>query len=443
MSELGRGVVLVLLFVLCSLVVYVPEVAVEAGTRTVVVPDHYASVQEAVDSAFDGDVVLVKCGTYNGSVVINKEISLIGEDKEKTVILGDWSLNGTVVLVQHDEVVVKNFVLKAISNSGRSGRGVHLLHVNYCQVSDCNFVCGIGVWLYGASENTVERNRIDGTGVSWPNSAGVELQYSEGNSIIGNDVREYTYGFGVSLDFSSGNFLVGNQLLNNYYGMLIKDSDNNGITDNEVTVSMSVFDVPTDPVMRGSYGIRLQSSSNNSVTGNSFLDCPKGVRIVSLSCYNLVESNTVSGSRYVGVELAEDANYNQIIANNIRNNGVGASFVNSSNNIVYHNNFIDNSVLITSRSADEINFFDNGAEGNYWNRYKGADSDGDGIGDTPYIIDENNQDNHPLMNIIPEFPPWAIIPLFLMAAFVGVIAKKKYHKNTKEKINTLETKFCF
>ena len=144
MSKLRRGTALVLLFVLFSLVVSAPEVAAETETKTVVVPDHYASVQEAVDSAFDGDVVLVKCGTYNGSVVINKAISLIGEDKEKTIILGDWSLNGTVILVQHDEVVVKSFTLKAVSNSGRSGRGVHLLQVNYCHVSDCDFVCGVG-----------------------------------------------------------------------------------------------------------------------------------------------------------------------------------------------------------------------------------------------------------------------------------------------------------
>jgi len=36
--------------------------------------------------------------------------------------------------------------------------------------------------------------------------------------------------------------------------------------------------------------------------------------------------------------------------------------------------------------------------GNYWSNYNGTDSDGDGIGDTPYIIDENNQDRYPLMH---------------------------------------------
>jgi len=79
MPELGRASALALLLVLCSVVVFVPETA-QAEPRTVVVPDDYASVQEAVDNTSDGDVVLVKRGTYNGSVAINKRISLIGED---------------------------------------------------------------------------------------------------------------------------------------------------------------------------------------------------------------------------------------------------------------------------------------------------------------------------------------------------------------------------
>jgi len=436
MPELGRMTALALLLVFCFFVVSVPEINVVAAARTVVVPDDYASVQEAVDNAVDGDVVLVKRGTYNGSVVINKAISLIGEDKAGTVMWGDWSLNGTVVLMQHDDVVINNLTLKAVWDSGPHGRGVHLLNVKGCRVSDCIFASFVGVWLYGASGNTVENNQINGTRNWMPPTAGIKLQYSEGNRIIGNNVFEYIYGVGISLDFSSSNILVENQFSNNYYGVLVKDSTNNGITDNQVRVSMSVFLAPTDNVMRGSYGIMLQHSSNNSVSGNSFLDCPKGVRIVSSSCYNFVEGNIVSGSRYTGIELAEDSNYNRIIANNIVDNGVGASFANSSSNIVYRNIFVDNTVLVTSLLTDEINYFDNGSQGNYWSNYNGIDSNGDGIGDAPYVIDENNQDNYPFVDPakIPEFPSWAFLPLFLTATFVGVIAKKKFGKSSACKV---------
>ncbi len=35
--------------------------------------------------------------------------------------------------------------------------------------------------------------------------------------------------------------------------------------------------------------------------------------------------------------------------------------------------------------------------GNYWSDYKGVDANGDGIGDTPHVIDEYNKDRYPLM----------------------------------------------
>jgi hypothetical protein len=43
--------------------------------------------------------------------------------------------------------------------------------------------------------------------------------------------------------------------------------------------------------------------------------------------------------------------------------------------------------------------WDSHLEGNYWSDYTGADSDGDGIGDIPYVIDENNRDHFPLMKV--------------------------------------------
>lgn len=45
----------------------------------------------------------------------------------------------------------------------------------------------------------------------------------------------------------------------------------------------------------------------------------------------------------------------------------------------------------------KIDSFDNGTRGNYWSDYNGTDSNGDGIGDTPYLIDANRTDFYPLI----------------------------------------------
>ncbi len=58
-----------------------------------------------------------------------------------------------------------------------------------------------------------------------------------------------------------------------------------------------------------------------------------------------------------------------------------------------------------------VNTWDDGKEGNYWSDYKERYSDANevdasGVWDTPYVIDENNQDNYPLIDpaVIPELP---------------------------------------
>jgi hypothetical protein len=52
-----------------------------------------------------------------------------------------------------------------------------------------------------------------------------------------------------------------------------------------------------------------------------------------------------------------------------------------------------------SSSQRSANFWDSGGEGNYWSTYAGMDADSDGIGDSPYVCDENDTDYHPLMNL--------------------------------------------
>ena len=90
--------------------------------------------------------------------------------------------------------------------------------------------------------------------------------------------------------------------------------------------------------------------------------------------------------------------------------------------LLFNNNFIDNGVQVNTDSTyvfatgDEVpafhsGFFDNGTFGNYWSDYRGVDFNGDGIGDSPYVIDGNRTDHYPLMTpyiltdiTIPSFP---------------------------------------
>ena len=51
-----------------------------ASAATIYVPDDYPMIQEAVDAASDGDTIIVRDGIYKENVVMDKRLSLIGED---------------------------------------------------------------------------------------------------------------------------------------------------------------------------------------------------------------------------------------------------------------------------------------------------------------------------------------------------------------------------
>jgi hypothetical protein len=84
------------------------------------------------------------------------------------------------------------------------------------------------------------------------------------------------------------------------------------------------------------------------------------------------------------------------------NSDYGVFVGNSLENTFYCNYFINvtQSVLDNEMSPDLFseNSWDNGSKGNYWSLYDGMDADGDGIGDSAYVLYQNNQDNYPLMD---------------------------------------------
>lgn len=168
------------------------------------------------------------------------------------------------------------------------------------------------------------------------------------------------------------------------------------------------------------YGIFLKYSTNNVIERNAIINCDRGGVWLENSTANTITNNALANN-YCGILLTWSNNTNTVTNNTVRNNPFGIMLIVSNNNIIrdntianntlggiyldrsnnnqiYHNNLIYNTPqAVTSESTST---WDNGypSGGNYWSDYTGTDGNGDGIGDTPYIIDANNRDRYPLMN---------------------------------------------
>ncbi|MFX0176652.1 MAG: nitrous oxide reductase family maturation protein NosD [Candidatus Hodarchaeota archaeon] len=146
-----------------------------------------------------------------------------------------------------------------------------------------------------------------------------------------------------------------------------------------------------------SVGIGLSNSHNNTISGNTVNDNSMEGIFLGDSNNNSIIGNIANSNDFYGIVLSRSHN-NTVKQNLIKNKIFGLYIMNftSHANSIFLNCFINN----TNNGYDEgSNYWDNGIKGNYWSDYTGSDSNNDGIGDTPYIIDHyNNKDNFPLMS---------------------------------------------
>lgn len=194
----------------------------------------YTSIQDAIDNAPTNYTVYVLPGHYVGSVLINKTISLIGEDMDSTVI--DANHTGDVIkIVGPGKVNVSGFTLINSGTSYSSGdydAGIHVdcdgntfSHLNISQNH-------MGIWSYSSNENSYENLTI---------------------------------------------------MNNSYYGMYLYSSSNSNRIDHSIFYKNKAT---------SGYAIRIKSSKHNVLTNNYFGENGRGLYFCCGARNNIVYHNT-------------------------------------------------------------------------------------------------------------------------------------------------------
>jgi len=148
--------------------------------------------------------------------------------------------------------------------------------------------------------------------------------------------------------------------------------------------------------------IQIGIRGNHTVISKNFLTDGIDAIITTGSNCTIYQNDIVNFSES-GITINGGTNCN-IYENSISNSECGIILRNYEdtwvieNNIFHNNNFMNNTQNVNVDFPSHSNMWNNGSEGNYWSDYNGKDINGDGIGDTPYVIDENNIDYFPLMS---------------------------------------------
>jgi parallel beta-helix repeat protein len=141
----------------------------------------------------------------------------------------------------------------------------------------------------------------------------------------------------------------------------------------------------------------LVTNSLGFAISNNYVHSNAGYGInTNASMNGRITQNDAFENSYDGIGLGLGSANCTVVGNNATENAIYGIWVESSSegNHIYDNNIIGNN---KQASVSSVNEWDNGFEGNYWSDYVGLDEDRNGIGDTPYSIDQNHSDNYPLM----------------------------------------------
>ena len=214
--------VIAILLVLSSVLTLSGLNIAKAEATTIDVPDDYTAIQGAIDAASDGDTVLVKAGMYYEELEIQKSLTLVGEDRDTTIIYGGISIT-------RDRVNISGFTIGISDSSVSIATAIYSYNSNYCNISR-NSIVGFaqGVSFTNSSYNTIEGNKIEN------NYIGILMIYSNNNTIRENDITT------------------------SYQDILLTDSHNNNFSGNNITDAYS--------------GIALRFSNYNTFYHNNFIN---------------------------------------------------------------------------------------------------------------------------------------------------------------------------
>jgi len=332
-------------------------------------PGNYTSIQSAIDDANYGDIIFVYSGIYYENVVINKKITLVGENKETTIIDANHR-EGYAAIITANGATMQEFTVRNSDYRGYNGietyAGVRIYSYNN-SILDCNINNNtIGILLEPSIARLISTNAsIFNCNIS-NNDYGISLYFSANNSIFDCNIENNTAG--ISLYSSANDSIFNCTFLND--GIVIGEDItvrdrfklshfihniyNNTVNGKPLLYYKNAQNVELDGdagqiilVNCSDFEIRNMNIFNVSGSAGIDIDFSDGIDI----------SNCNMSNNYYGVMLYFSTN-TSISDCNVINNHNGISLHFSTNNSIFNCTFLNDGIIVWGDiTGDKLSYF--------------------------------------------------------------------------------------
>ena len=224
-----------------------------AKTITVCDTCESPSIQEAVDSANNGDLIEIMGGGYRESVTVNKSLKIVGKGVVNLYPRGPkpgFELKASDTSIENINII-----------GGYAGVGIE--DGNNISIRNCNITHNYyGVFSENSSDLEIAKNKIS------DNNYSIYLQLTRESIIEGNKISNSTIGLKL---MESGKILVKENLINSRdAGIILFSSSKNTIEKNEVDQGIVILRSSENQLVNNNANlISLFSSDGNFISENS------------------------------------------------------------------------------------------------------------------------------------------------------------------------------
>ena len=237
----------------------------------------FETIHDGITAASSGDTVMVLSGAYNENIIITKNVTITGENKDTTLI--DGGGNGHVINAHGtiDSEIQVSLMNLTIQNAGGGGFDcITFSYVTDSEISDnkiMNSQEGEGISIDHCRGLTIHDNLITNNKI-----AGISITASEDNIIEDNFIQYNQKGVHLA-SFSMNNQLARNTIRENtVYGVYVVQSSSNIFTCNDFTANnQNAQDASSNTWYAGNQGNYWDDYNNYDNNSDGIGDVPYSI----------------------------------------------------------------------------------------------------------------------------------------------------------------------